>query len=100
LQAITSAIGSKKTFDDNRLKSVLQALEARIGELISSGKARTYSLQDVLDLANHNAALLAISDEILRLSQIVPDLSLTGRSSATRSSSPVSLAKDKPKPAP
>jgi uncharacterized membrane protein YccC len=78
LQAITGAIGSKKTFNDNRLKSLLQILDARIGELLSSGKARTYSLDDVLDLANHTAALLAICDEILRLRQLVADLPLPG----------------------
>ena len=78
LQVVTRAIGSKKSFNDNRLKSVLQILEARIGELLSTGKVRTYSLEDVLDLANHNAALLAICDEILRLRQIVPDLPLPG----------------------
>ena len=78
LQVVTRAIGSKKSFNDNRLKSVLQILEARIGELLSTGKPRTYSLEDVLDLANHNAALLAICDEILRLRQIVPDLPLPG----------------------
>jgi hypothetical protein len=78
LQVVTRAIGSKKSFNDNRLKSVLQILEARIGELLSTGKVRTYSLEDVLDLTNHNAALLAICDEILRLRQIVPDLPLPG----------------------
>jgi uncharacterized membrane protein YccC len=78
LQIITGAFGSKRTFNDTRLKSVLQVLDARIGELLSTGKARTYSLEDVLDLANHNAALLAICDEILRLRQIVPDLPLPG----------------------
>ena len=78
LQIITGAFGSKKTFNDTRLKSVLRVLDARIGELLSTGKARTYSLEDVLDLANHNAALLVICDEILRLRQIVPDLPLPG----------------------
>lgn len=78
LQIITGAIGSKNRFSDNRLKSVLQVLDARIGELLSTGKARTYPLEDVLDLANHNAALLAMCDEILRLRQIVPDLPLPG----------------------
>ncbi|HEX4200812.1 MAG TPA: FUSC family protein, partial [Chthoniobacterales bacterium] len=78
LQVVTRAIGSKKSFNDNRLKSALQILEARIGELLSTGKVRTYSLEDVLDLTNHNAALLAICDEILRLRQIVPDLPLPG----------------------
>jgi uncharacterized membrane protein YccC len=78
LQVVTRAIGSKKSFNDNRLKSVLQILEARIGELLCTGKVRTYSLEDVLDLTNHNAALLAICDEILRLRQIVPDLPLPG----------------------
>lgn len=78
LQIITGAFASKKIFNDTRLKSALQVLDARIGELLSTGKARTYSLEDVLDLANHNAALLAICDEILRLRQIVPDLPLPG----------------------
>jgi uncharacterized membrane protein YccC len=78
LQLINGGIGSKTRPNDNQLRSLSQVLNARIGELLSTGKARTYSLEDVLDLANHNAALLAICDEILRLRQIVPDLPLPG----------------------
>jgi uncharacterized membrane protein YccC len=74
LQLLMDAVGSRKEINDDRLKSTLQALEVRIRDLLTSGAARNYSLDDVLDLANQQAALLTIYDEVLRLRAIVANL--------------------------
>jgi uncharacterized membrane protein YccC len=61
-----------------RGSGTLEALEVRIQELLTSGAARNYTLEDVLDLANHQAALLTMHDEVLRLRAIVANLPLPG----------------------
>jgi uncharacterized membrane protein YccC len=78
LQMLVDAVGSGKEINNDRLKSTLQALEVRIQNLLTSGAGRHYSLEDVLDLANHQAALLTIYDEVLRLRAIVANLPLPG----------------------
>jgi uncharacterized membrane protein YccC len=87
LQLLMDAVGSRKEINDDRLKSTLQALEVRIRDLLTSGAARNYSLDDVLDLANQQAALLTIYDEVLRLRAIVANLPVPG-DSPTRDRSP------------
>jgi uncharacterized membrane protein YccC len=78
LQMLVDAVGSGKEINNDRLKSTLQALEVRIQDLLTSGAAGNYSLEDVLDLANQQAALLTIYDEVLRLRAIVANLPLPG----------------------
>jgi len=78
LQMLAGAVGSGKQIKSDRLETTLQAVELRIQDLLTSGAARNYSLDDVLDLANHQAALLTIYDEVLRLRAIVANLPLPG----------------------
>jgi uncharacterized membrane protein YccC len=78
LQVLAGAVGSGSQIKDDRLERALQGLEVRIRDLVTSGTARNYSLDDVLDLANHQAALLTIHDEVLRLRGIVANLPLPG----------------------
>ena len=78
LQMLSSAVGSGSQIKNDRLERALETLELRIQDLLTSGTARNYSLDDVLDLANHQAALLAIHDEVLRLRGIVANLPLPG----------------------
>jgi uncharacterized membrane protein YccC len=78
LQVLAGAVGSGKEIKNDQLKTTLQALEVRIQNLLTSGAARNYSLEDVLDLANQQAALLTIYDEVLRLRAIVAKLPLPG----------------------
>jgi uncharacterized membrane protein YccC len=78
LRTLADAVGSGREIKNDRLKTTLQALEARIQDLLTSGTARNYALEDVLDLANHQAALLTIYDEVLRLRSIVANLPLPG----------------------
>jgi len=78
LQMLAGAVGSEKEIKNDRLKTTLQALEARIQNLLTSGAARNYPLEDVLDPANQQAALLTIYDEVLRLRAIVANLPLPG----------------------
>jgi uncharacterized membrane protein YccC len=82
LQMLTDSAGTGRAINNYRLKSALEALEVRIQDLLATGTARTYPLEDVLDLANHQAALFAIHDEILRLTTIVANLPLPGDSPA------------------
>ena len=60
------------------IKNHLRALEVRIQDLLTSGAAQNYSLEDMLDLANHQAALLTIYDEALRQRAILANLPLPG----------------------
>lgn len=78
LQMLADAVGSGREIKNDRLKLALQEVETRIQDLLTSGAARNYSLDDVLDLANHQAALLTIHDEVLRLRGIVANLPLPG----------------------
>ena len=78
LQTLAGAVGSGKEIKNDRLKTTLEALEVRIQNLLTSGAARNYSLEDVLDLANQQAALLTIYDEVLRLRAIVENLPSPG----------------------
>ena len=78
LQMLADAVGSGREMKSDRLKTTLQALEVRIQDLLTSGAARNYSLEDVLDLANQQAALLTIYDEVLRLRATVANLPLPG----------------------
>ena len=78
LEMLAGAVGSGKQIKNDRLETTLQAVELRIQDLLTSGAARNYSLDDVLDLANHQAALLTIYDEVLRLRAIVANLPLPG----------------------
>jgi hypothetical protein len=66
-QILSGAVGSGSQIKNARLKRALETLELRIQDMLTSGTARNYSLEDVLDLANHQAALLTIHDEVLRL---------------------------------
>jgi uncharacterized membrane protein YccC len=75
---LASAVGSGREIKNDRLQTTLQALDMRIQELLIGGAARNYSLEDVLDLANHQAALLTIYDEVLRLRATVGNLPLPG----------------------
>jgi uncharacterized membrane protein YccC len=84
LQMLADAVGSGREIKNDRLKTTLQALEVRIQDLLTSGAARNYSLEDVLDLANHQAALFTIYDEVLRLRSIVANLPLPGDPPARR----------------
>jgi uncharacterized membrane protein YccC len=78
LRMLAGAVGSGKQIKNDRLKTALQAVEVRIQDLLTGGAARNYSLDDVLDLANHQAALLTIYDEVLRLRPIVANLPVPG----------------------
>jgi uncharacterized membrane protein YccC len=78
LQMLAGAVGSGREIKNDRLQTKLQALEVRIQNLLTRGAARNYSLEDVLDLANHQAALLTIYDEVVRLRAIVASLPLPG----------------------
>jgi uncharacterized membrane protein YccC len=78
LPMLASAVGSRKEIKNDRLKTTLGALEVRIQDLLTGGAVRSYSLDDVLDLANHQAALLAIYDEVLRLRALVANMPLPG----------------------
>jgi len=78
LQMLADAVGSGREIKNDQLKTTLQALDVRIQDLLTSGAARNYSVEDVLDLANHHAALFAIYDEVLRLHSIVANLPLPG----------------------
>src|SRR5271166_3785350 len=71
---LATAVGSGREIKNDRLKTTLHALEMRIQALLTSGAVRNYSLEDVLDLANHQAALLTIYDEVLRLRATVANL--------------------------
>jgi len=78
LQILSGAVGSRSQIRNGGLESALQALELRIQDLLSTGTARDYSLDDVLDLANHQAALLTIHDEVSRLRGVLANLPLPG----------------------
>jgi uncharacterized membrane protein YccC len=78
LQILASAVGSGREIKNDRLKNALETLDMRIRDLLIGGAARSYSLEDVLDLANHQAALLSIYDEVLRLRATVANLPLPG----------------------
>jgi uncharacterized membrane protein YccC len=78
LQMLADAVGSGREMKNDRLKLALQEVETRLQDLLTSGAARNYSLDDVLDLANQQAALLIIYDEVARLDAIVANLPLPG----------------------
>jgi uncharacterized membrane protein YccC len=78
LQVLASAVGSGREIKSDRFKNALETLDMRIRDLLIGGAARNYSLEDVLDLANHQAALLSIYDEVLRLRATVANLPLPG----------------------
>ncbi|MBV8417123.1 MAG: FUSC family protein, partial [Verrucomicrobia bacterium] len=78
LQMLSSAVGSGSQIKNDRLETTLRALEVRVQDLLTSGAAQNYSLEDVLDLANHQAALLTIYDEALRQRAILANLPLPG----------------------
>src|ERR1700722_3429999 len=56
LQMLASAVGSGREIKNDRLKNTLETLDMRIRDLLIGGAARNYSLEDVLDLANQQAA--------------------------------------------
>src|SRR5262249_51153982 len=78
LQMLSDAAGSRKVIKEGRLETAFQTLEERLLELFATGNTRNYSLEDALDLANRDASLLAIRDELLKLRAIVADLPLPG----------------------
>ena len=78
LQMLSGAVGSGNQIKNDRLETTLRALEVRIQDLLTSGTAQNYSLEDMLDLANHQAALLTIYDEALRQRAILANLPLPG----------------------
>lgn len=78
LQILSDAAGSRKVIKEGRLETAFQTLEERLLELFATGITRNYSLEDALDLANRNASLLAIRDELLKLRAIVANLPLPG----------------------
>jgi uncharacterized membrane protein YccC len=78
LEMLTGAVGSGNVINDEKLKTTLQTLQPRLQELLTTGAARNYSLEDVLDLAHLNAALLAIKDEVLRLRALLANLPVPG----------------------
>jgi uncharacterized membrane protein YccC len=78
LQMLADAVGSGREIKNNRLKTASQNVQTRIQDLLTSGAARNYSLDDVLDLANQQAALLIIYDEVQKLGAIVANLPLPG----------------------
>jgi uncharacterized membrane protein YccC len=78
LQMLADAVGSGRETKSNRLKTTSQNVQTRIQDLLTSGAARNYSLDDVLDLANQQAALLIIYGEVQRLDAIVANLPLPG----------------------
>ena len=80
LQMLSSAVGSGSQLKNGRLETALRALEVRVQDLITSGATQKYSLEDVLDLANHQAALLTIYDEALRQRAILANLTSPGDS--------------------
>jgi hypothetical protein len=78
LQMLADSAGTGREVKNDRLQTALKALELRIQDLLATGAARSYPLEDVLDLANHQTALLTIYDEISRLSAIVANLPRPG----------------------
>jgi uncharacterized membrane protein YccC len=78
LRMLSGAVGSRTEIKNDRLKTALGDLEVRVQDLLTSGAARNYSLEDVLDLANHQSALLAIYDETLRQRAILANVPLPG----------------------
>jgi hypothetical protein len=78
LRVLSGAVWSRNEIKNGRLETALRALEVRIQDLLTSGAARNYTLEDVLDLANHQSALLAIYDEVVRQRAILANLPLPG----------------------
>jgi uncharacterized membrane protein YccC len=78
LQMLSGAVGSGSQIKNDRLATALKVLEVRIQDVLTSGAARNYSLEDVLDLANHQTALLTIYDEAVRLRALLAHLPLPG----------------------
>ena len=78
LRMLSGAVGSRTEIKNDRFEGALRDLELRIQELLATGAARNYSLEDVLDLANHQSALLAIYEETLRQRAILANLPLPG----------------------
>jgi uncharacterized membrane protein YccC len=78
LRMLSGAVGSRTEIKNDRFEGALRDLEVRIQELLATGAARNYSLEDVLDLANHQSALLAIYEETLRQRAILANLPLPG----------------------
>jgi uncharacterized membrane protein YccC len=78
LQMLSGAVGSGSQIKNDRLETTLRTFELRIQDLLTSGAARNYFLEDVLDLANHRTALLAVYDEAVRLRALLANLPLPG----------------------
>jgi uncharacterized membrane protein YccC len=78
LQTLAEVQGSGTVVKDDRLETTFNALEARLQEVLATRIARNYSLEDVLDLANHHAALWVIRDELLKLRALLANLPLPG----------------------
>jgi p-hydroxybenzoic acid efflux pump subunit AaeB len=78
LRMLSDTVGSESQIENDRFETTLKALELRIQDLLTSGAARNYSLEDVLDLANHQTALLAIYVEAVRLRGLLAHLPLPG----------------------
>ena len=78
LQTLADAPQSWTPIKDDRLETTFHALELRLREVHATGKARNYSLEDALDLANHHAALGVVHDELLKLRALLLDLPLPG----------------------
>jgi p-hydroxybenzoic acid efflux pump subunit AaeB len=77
-QTLEHALESRTPIKDDRLETTFHALEARLGEVHTTGVARKYSLEDALDLANHYAALRVVHDELSKLRALLLDLPLPG----------------------
>jgi uncharacterized membrane protein YccC len=80
LQTLAKVQASGRVVKDDRLETTFNALEVRLQEVLATRIARDYSLEDVLDLANHHAALWVIHDELLKLRALLADLPLPGDS--------------------
>ncbi|HWY93029.1 MAG TPA: FUSC family protein [Chthoniobacterales bacterium] len=78
LQMLADSPGSGAVIKEDRLESAFHALEERLQEVLATRTARNYSLEDVLDLANHQAALWIIRDELLKLRALLAGLPLPG----------------------
>ena len=78
LQTLAEALESGTVVKDDRLETTFDALELRLREVLATRITRNYSLEDVLDLANHHAALWVIHDELLKLRALLADLPLPG----------------------
>ena len=77
-QMLGDALESRMPVTDDRLETTFHTLEARLQQVQAAGTARKYSLEEVLDLANHYAALCVVRDELLKLRVLLVGLPLPG----------------------